>query len=364
MLEICPSLNSKWIHGTRSSVQPIDELPKMPRYTGDFDLNHNSPNTIDMKGQQVLINHNQRRKDIETASTSPGSISVNVDHPAGHAWNGTTIHGLKNAAGSFSIMTSVGGNQPWKTTQSDMVSNNCAATATTDECIETMRKRFAELHYRKSDNAEANHNNVHGDNSADKIMADIIANKGRRSSSFTGAASYTQGPMERTVSVRSGPIRTYESDTSYQDNDDGSYEEIEEYINDLKNKRQSNQKYPFDLSSPYNNKFVYKSGPLGFMAVFRDTESNELVRSNASTLPFTVFSDFKPSQQEENAIAVGTGDKVDIIARLNRWLYVRIAKSHSTQEVGKKGWIPEYALLEPEIFSRDLHHTTPNTHTR
>ncbi|GBE60119.1 hypothetical protein, conserved [Babesia ovata] len=315
--------------------------------------------SMDKSGQHAIIGTGQRRKDIDTASTSPESNSVNPDYGAAYAWNNSAhVTDLKDVKGSIG---SKGGKRSsweapaWATAQSDMTTNSGTNNGSDDTAV-TFSKQVPDGMRFKSDTGGLYRNRQSAVSSEGPNM---MFSKAQRANSFSGSASYGGGADAYSDA---GPYKAHGIASSHDPALAEAAEQLARYAADLRRKRNANAKYPHEATSYTNNKYAYELGPLGFPTVFRDTESEEVVRSDTSTMPLTIFSAYTPSRLEDNAIAVQPSDKVDLLARHNHWLYVRIAKSETPDAVGRTGWIPEKTLLEPELFSRRLLHTGNRTH--
>ncbi|EKX74308.1 hypothetical protein BEWA_043490 [Theileria equi strain WA] len=60
-----------------------------------------------------------------------------------------------------------------------------------------------------------------------------------------------------------------------------------------------------------------------------------------------------------NTLSVKKDDKVELIARCDDWIYVKMMNPNSTDVYG---WIPEYTLVESELLSRKFYNTSAERH--
>lgn len=345
----------------------VTALSQMARYKRESGPVCKTLDGMDMKGQRAMMKPIQRKEAIDTASTSPASNSIHPDCSSGFTWsNGMVVTELRDVKGDLNGKGSGWNTDVWNASQSDFTSTNSGTNGSVDGISHAIGMRSPATHYKHSGTSEGSFKHVSADSSGDGIDGMSFFKKGVRSNSFSNTVSYSSGTIEESATLPpAGSTKSMPSDgaLSYVSTQPDNTVVVGQYIEDLGRKRASNTKYPHETSSYTNNSFLYQPGPFGFPTMFRDIECGDVERSKFGMAPLTVFTAFSPSQHEENAIAVHVGDKVDVIARHNRWIYVNVAKSSRPEVVGSSGWIPEHALVEPEIFARQLHHSSLHTHT-
>ncbi|GIX62427.1 uncharacterized protein BcabD6B2_18620 [Babesia caballi] len=302
MLDVCQGANQKLLELTTPLLSLFAPLSLMVRGKRDAAPVCKTIDAMDEAGHRSGVGAGQRRKDTDTASTTPESNSVNADCGSTDAWSHSArVTDLKDVKGAKRAPWDT---PAWTATLSDMTTNS--GTQCSSDDVGTEASQMApDGKYHKSES----------DDRGAELPGILGASKYKRSNSFAGAASYGGATQAATTAENS-----WEADSSYHGAASDGGDVLRRFMADLRRKRMANAKYPSDTASYTNNRFAYVRGPLGFPTVFRDTETREVVRSECSTLPLTVFSEFTPSHLEDNAVAVQPSDKVDIIARHNRWL--------------------------------------------
>ncbi|CDR94734.1 hypothetical protein, conserved [Babesia bigemina] len=359
MLDVCRGANQNHFELDAPLQKLIIPLSLMARGKRDSAHVCKTLDSMDKSGHGAIIGAGQRRKDIDTASTSPESNSINPDYGAAYAWSNsahvTDLKDVKGGIGAKAGKRSSWEVPGWATAQSDMTTNSGTNNGS-DDTAASFSKRVPDGMRFKSDTGGLFR---HRHSAMSSEGPEMMFPKAPRASSFSGMASYGGGAYAR---FDAGPDKAYYVDSAHDPALAEAAEQLSRYAADLRRKRGANAKYPHEATSYTNNKYAYERGPLGFATVFRDTESDDVVRSDTSTMPLTIFSAYTPLRLEDGAIAVQPSDKVDLLARHKHWLYVRVAKSRVPESVGRSGWIPEETLLEPELFSRRLLHTGNRTH--
>ncbi|GFE54361.1 proteasome assembly chaperone 3, putative [Babesia ovis] len=346
MLEVYQRYDRKGLHVYTQALDAVVPSSQRLREKQEGLSRFKSLEAMDDTVQHTIIATGQHRKDIDTASTSPESNSVVTDYRSGFAWKNNPYvsdsKDTKTSAGSNPFKHSSWESDAYAGAMSDS-NTNSRAECSSEVNTAIMCKRMPDSIYnQRNDTAEESQRFKSSEAGVYSLgISDTIYAKTKRSNSFTGPASYSGDPAGQTLQQEN----FYETDSAYNTALPENPDVVTRFMTDLRRKRIANARYPNDILSYTNNKFVYHKGPLGFPTVFRDSQSKEVVRSESSTMPLTVFSAYSPSHIEENAIAVQPTDKVDMLARHNHWLYVRIAKSKRAEAVGKTGWIPEEAFV-------------------
>nr|BAN64595.1 hypothetical protein [Babesia bovis] len=357
MLEVCQNYEPKGTKIHTEAPKGAVTISQFIKGTREGTLDRKSLDAMDDTTQHNIIATGQHRKDIDTASTSPESNSVITEYRNGYMWK-TNQYTSDNK--DCKATRNMYNRQSWESEKyhgalSD--SNPNGRLSSSAEMNTTMLcKRVGDAKYHQITETGSESQRVQSSEGGIYIsdISESIFAKTKRSNSFTGAASYGEQTAQQN--------KPNDTDTTYSLAETENGILLNAFVTDLRNKRKTNRNYPNDLLSFTNNKFTYIKGPLGFPTIFRDSQQNEMIKSESSTMPLTVFSAYTPSHIEENAIAVQPTDKVHLLARHNQWIYVRIAFSKRIESKGKTGWIPEYTLIEPELFSRRLCIQQPHTY--
>ncbi|ORM39506.1 uncharacterized protein BXIN_2851 [Babesia sp. Xinjiang] len=364
MLEVCQKYDQKGLQSNAQVLNVVLPLSQMLKGKRESQPVCRTFDAMDDTGHRNTVAIGQQRKDIDTASTSPESNSVMTEYRNGFTWkNNPYTTDFKDIKSPQTQNDMERGSWDTDTYASALLDGNASIcrSCNSEETPSSMSQRMADLAYLKSDaiklamvgkslEAPEYRRDIH-----DKSYA-----KTKRASSFSGAASYGGDPTDYSTQRQ---YNSEETDTTHSEVVPDSGELVANFMTDLRKKRSANTKYPTDTLSFVNNKYTYDRGPLGFPNVVRDAHLNEMIKNDATTVPFTVFSAYTPSHNEENAITVQPADKVCMLARHNQWIYVSIAESEDVESIGTTGWIPEDTIIEPELFARSLQHDANRTHT-